>query len=96
MLWELCPFELKKFQKHTSEAVFQRNASETAEQNLWNLVSSKDTICICAHFQELLIDWILWELCPLELKKFPNSTTDAAFQRNSSETIKHNFIKPGR
>ena len=28
----------------------------------WNLVGSKDTICSCAYYQEILISWILWEL----------------------------------
>jgi hypothetical protein len=37
----------------------------------WNLVGSKDTICSCAYYQEILIAWILWELCPFELKHFP-------------------------
>ena len=39
---------------------------------LWNLVDSKDTICSCAYYQEILISWILWELCPFELRNFPN------------------------
>jgi hypothetical protein len=34
----------------------------------WNLVDSKDTICSCAYYQEILIAWILWELCPFELR----------------------------
>ena len=34
----------------------------------WNLVGSKDTICSCAYYQEILIPWILWELCPLNLE----------------------------
>jgi hypothetical protein len=37
----------------------------------WNFLDSKDTICSCAYYQEILIAWILWELCPFELKKFP-------------------------
>jgi hypothetical protein len=36
-LWELCPFELKKFLKYTTEAVFQGNSSETTEQNFMKL-----------------------------------------------------------
>jgi hypothetical protein len=36
----------------------------------WNLVGGKDTICSCAYYQEILIAWILWELCPFELKCF--------------------------
>ena len=41
----------------------------------WNLVGSKDTICSCAYYQEILIAWILWELCPFELKNLPKYTT---------------------
>jgi hypothetical protein len=37
----------------------------------WNLVGSKDTICSCAYYQEILISWSLWELCPFELRNFP-------------------------
>ena len=62
----------------------------------WNLVGSKDTICSCAHYQEILIAWIVWELCPFELKKFPKYTTEAACQGNSSETTEQNFMKLGR
>jgi hypothetical protein len=36
----------------------------------WNLVDSKDTICSCTYYQEILIAWILWELCPFELRNF--------------------------
>ena len=62
----------------------------------WNLVGSKDTICSCAYYQEILIPYILWELCPFELKKFPKYTSEAACQCNSSETTEHNFMKLGR
>jgi hypothetical protein len=62
----------------------------------WNLVDSKDTICICAYYEEILIAWILWELCPFELRNFPKFTTEAACQCNSSETTKQNFMKLGR
>jgi hypothetical protein len=62
----------------------------------WNLVDSKDTICSCAYYQEILITWILWELCPFELNNFPKYTSEAACQRNSSETTKQNFLKLGR
>jgi hypothetical protein len=34
----------------------------------------------------MLIAWILWELFPFELRNFPKFTTEAACQRNSSET----------
>ena len=53
----------------------------------WNLLGSKDTICSCAYYQKILIAWILWELCPFELRNFPKFTTEAACQRNSSETV---------
>ena len=62
----------------------------------WNLVDSKDTICSCAYYQEILIAWILWELCPFELRNFPKCTTEAACQRNSSETTEQNFMKLSR
>jgi hypothetical protein len=61
-----------------------------------NLVGSKDTICSCAHYQEILIAWIVWELCPFELRNFPKFTTEAACQCNSSETTEQNFMKLGR
>jgi hypothetical protein len=62
----------------------------------WNLVGSKDIICSCAYYQEILISWILWELCPFEIRKFPKFTTEAACQHNSSETTEQNFMKLGR
>jgi hypothetical protein len=62
----------------------------------WNLVDSKDTICSCAYYQEILIAWILWELCPFGLRNFPKFTTEAACQCNSSETTEQNFMKLGR
>jgi hypothetical protein len=49
---------------------------------------SKDTICSCAYYQEILI--------PFELKKFPKYTSEAACQCNSSETTEQNFMKLGR
>jgi hypothetical protein len=42
----------------------------------------------------ILILYILWELCPFELKNFPKYTSEAACQCNSSETTKQNFMKP--
>jgi hypothetical protein len=62
----------------------------------WNLVDSKDTISSCAYYQEILIAWILWELCPFQLRNFPKYTSEAACQCNSSETTKQNFMKLGR
>ena len=50
----------------------------------WNLVGSKNTICSCPYYQETLIAWILWELCPFELRNFSKFTTEAACQRNSA------------
>jgi hypothetical protein len=44
----------------------------------WHLVGSKDTICSCAYYQEIVIAWILWELCPFELRNFPKFPTEAA------------------
>jgi hypothetical protein len=41
----------------------------------WNLVGSKGTICSCAYYQEIVITWILWELCPFELRNFQKLTT---------------------
>ena len=61
-----------------------------------SMVGSKDSICSCAYYQEILIACILWELCPLELKNFPKYTTEATCQGNSSETTVHNFMKLGR
>ena len=96
ILWELCLFELKNFPKYTSEAACQHNSSETIEHNFMNLVGSKGIICSCAYYQESLISWILWELCPFELKYFPKYTTEAACQSNFSETTEQNFMKLGR
>ena len=62
----------------------------------WNLVGSKDTIYSCSYYQEIVIAWILWELCPFELKYFPKYTSEAACQRNSSDTTEQNFMKLGR
>jgi hypothetical protein len=56
------------------------------------MVGSKGTICSCAYYQEIVIAWILWELCPFELRNFPKFTTEAACQHNSSETTKQNFM----
>jgi hypothetical protein len=53
-------------------------------------------ICSCAYYQEILIAWILWELCPFEFRNFPKFTTEAACQHNSSETTGQNFMKLGR
>jgi hypothetical protein len=52
----------------------------------WNLVGSKDTICSCAYYQGIFISWILWALCPFQLRHFPKFTTEAAIQRNSYES----------
>ena len=60
----------------------------------WNLVGSKYTICSCAYYQEMLISWIMWELCPFELRNFPKFTTEAACRRNSSETTEQNLRTP--
>jgi hypothetical protein len=97
ILWELCPFELRNFPKFTTEAACQRNSALKLLNIIsWILVGSKDTICSCAYSQEILIAWILWELCPFELKTFPKYTSEAACQHNSSETTEQNFMKLGR
>ena len=62
----------------------------------WSMVGSKDTIYSCAYYQEIVITWILWELCPFELKNFPKFTTEAACRHNSSKTTEQNFMKLGR
>ena len=36
----------------------------------WNLVCRYDIICSYAYQQEILIPSFLWELCPLELRKY--------------------------
>jgi hypothetical protein len=36
-LWELCTFELRNFQKFTTEAACQHNSSETTEQSFMKL-----------------------------------------------------------
>jgi hypothetical protein len=59
----------------------------------WSLVDSKNTRSSCAYYQEILIAWILWELYPYDRINFPKFTTEADFQRNSSETTEHNFMK---
>jgi hypothetical protein len=61
-----------------------------------NLVGSKDTICSCAYYQEILIAGIMWGLCPFEIRNFPKYTSEAACQHNSSETTEQNFMKLGR
>jgi hypothetical protein len=43
-----------------------------------------------------MIPYILWEICPFELRKFPKYTSEAALQRNSIETTEQNFMKLGR
>ena len=87
ILWELCPFELllKQLVSTTPLKLLNRIS--------WNLVGSKDTICSCAYYQEILIAWILWELCPFEVRNFPKFTTEAACQGNSTETTEQNFMK---
>jgi hypothetical protein len=44
------------------------NATSLKLQNiiLWNLVASKDIICKCAYWLEILISWFLQELCSIE------------------------------
>ena len=61
----------------------------------WNLVDSKDTICSCAYYQEILLAWILWELCPFELRNFPNLLLKQLVSA-TPETTEQNFMKLGR
>jgi hypothetical protein len=42
-------------------------------------------ICSCAYYQEILISWILWELCPFELRNFLKFTKFPG-------DIMHNYI----
>jgi hypothetical protein len=63
----------------------------------WNLVGSKDTICNCAYYQEILISWILWELCPFELRNFPkiyywSSLRNSSFMKSKFPGNMHNYI----
>jgi hypothetical protein len=96
ILWELCPFELKISTNILLKQLVSATPLKLLNRISWNLVGSKDTICSCAYYQEILISWILWELCPFELRNFPKFTTEAACQRNSSETTEQNFMKLGR
>jgi hypothetical protein len=45
------------------------NATSLKLQNiiLWNLVASKDIICKCAYWLDILISWFFQELCFIEL-----------------------------
>jgi hypothetical protein len=62
----LCPFELFSQYKLPKQLV---NATSLKLQNiiLWNLVASKDIICKCAYWLEILISWFFQELCSIEL-----------------------------
>ena len=96
ILWELCPFELRIFRNILLKQLVRATPLKLLNRISWNLVGSKNTICGCAYYQEILISWILWGLCPLELKKFPKYTTKVACQGNSSETAEQNFMILGR
>jgi hypothetical protein len=61
-----CPYYLPSFMKFCS-VVAEELCWQTLNRISWNLVGSKDTICSCAYYQEMLIAWNLWELCPFEL-----------------------------
>ena len=71
-LWELCLFELRNL---LLKQLLSATPLKLLNRISWNLVGSKDTICGCAYCQEILISWILWELCPFELKNLPKYTT---------------------
>jgi hypothetical protein len=91
-----CPYYLPSFMKFcsvVSEELRWQTVWRTDGQDKNNMSphKSKNTICSCAYYQEILISWILWELCPFELRNFPKFTIEAACQRNSSETTEQNF-----
>ena len=96
ILWELCPFELRNFPNILLKQLVSTTPLKLLNRISWNLVGSKCIICSCAYYQVNLIAWILWELCPFERRNFPKYTSEAACQRNSSETAEQNFMKLGR
>ena len=64
--------------------------STTPQQNFVKLCSYEAHRC--AYFQESLIQFFSWELCPFRtfLMKY---TTETVCQHNSSETAQQNFVK---
>jgi hypothetical protein len=62
ILWELCPFELNNFRNILLKQLVSTTPVRLLNRISWNLVGSKDTICSCAYYQEMLIPEILWEL----------------------------------
>jgi hypothetical protein len=68
----LCPFELRDFPNLLLKQLVSATPLKLPNRISWNLVDSKDTICSCAYYQEILISWNLWELCPFELRNFLN------------------------
>jgi hypothetical protein len=49
-----------------------------------------------AYVPMILKEFCSFKICPFELKNFPKYTSEAACQRNSSETTEQNFMKLGR
>jgi hypothetical protein len=96
ILWSYAPLNLEISRNLLLKQLVSATPLKLLNRISWNVVGSKDTICSCAYYQEMLISWILWELCPFELRNFPKLTTEAACQRNSSETTEQNFMKLGR
>jgi hypothetical protein len=66
-LWEICPFELEISRNILLKQLVSTTPLKLLNRISWNLVGSKDTIC-SAYYQEILISWILWEICPFELE----------------------------
>ena len=96
IVWELCLFELKISRNILLKQLVRANPLKLLYRISWNFVGSKGIIRSCAYYHEILIAWILWELCPFELKNFQKYTSEAACQGNSSETTVQNFMKLGR
>jgi hypothetical protein len=96
ILWELCSLNLEISRNLLLKQLVSATPLKLLNRISWNLIGSKATICSCAFYQNILISRILWELCPFELRNFPKFITEAAWQRNSSETTEQNFMKLGR
>lgn len=65
-LWKLCPFELGNLLKFMYQRVIATSL-KLLDRNSWNLVYSKNIICSCAHYQEIVIPQFVLEFCPFEL-----------------------------
>jgi hypothetical protein len=69
------PLNLKFFRNILLKQLVRATPLKLLNRISWNLVGSKEVICGCAYYQEIMISWILWELCPFELKNFPKYST---------------------